>query len=455
MENTIKAIKSLFRFEGSSRSLKAKKNIIILFLLNGVNFVATFLLVPLTINYLGPVEYGIWLTISSVLTWLSFMDFGIGNGLRNKLAETLASGSYSTAKSYVSTAYAIFMVGILVLWLIFIIINGFVNWSAIFNAPAYLSSEVNRLVLVVFLLFSLQLFFKLIYSIVNADQRPAVNGLLSAIVNALTLLFVFIIYKFTGKSLFLLGTGSSVVPNIIFIVASIILFLGLYKKIAPSIKSINLKYSKYLFGLGMQFFIIQLAGLVLFATDNLIITQLFGPSEVTTYNVAYKYFYYVFIIFNVVLTPFWSAYTDAYVKDDFEWIKNTIKKIKIIWLLLSVLVLVMLLMSNFVYKFWVGNKISIPFSLSVVMALFVILGNWNNIFAYFINGVGKIRLQLYTSIITAIINIPLSVYLAKYLNMGITGVMTATCICVFFGSVLGPLQYSKIINKKANGVWGK
>ena len=68
---------------------------------------------------------------------------------------------------------------------------------------------------------------------------------------------------------------------------------------------------------------------------------------------------------------------------------------------------------------------------------------------------GKIRLQLYISIITAVINIPLSVYLAKYLNMGITGVMTATCICVFFGSVLGPLQYSKIINKKANGVWGK
>ena len=451
----IDSVKNLFRFEGSSRSLKAKKNIIILFLLNGINFIATFLLVPLTINYLGTIEYGIWLTLSSVLTWLTYMDFGIGNGLRNKLAESLAKDSFAEAKSYVSTAYAIFGGGVFLLWLLFLCIYGFVDWQVIFNVPAYLNKEISFIVLTVFILFSAQLFFKLIYSIINADQRPAVNGLLSVFVNVFILLFVFLISKYGHRNLYLLAAGSSAVPIAVFILASIVLFSGMYKKISPSLKNIRFRYTKDLFGLGMQFFAIQLAGLILFATDNMIITQIFGPSEVTTYNIAYKYFYYVYIIFNIILSPFWSAYTEAYVKKDMQWIKKTVKKIKILWLTTSLLVLVMLAISGFVYKIWIGGSVTVPVSLSAVMALFVIMGNWNNVFAYFINGVGKIRLQLYSSVLTAVINIPLSIYLAKYLNMGITGVITATCICVAFGSILGPLQYSKIIKNKATGIWAK
>lgn len=451
----INSVKNLFRFEGDSRSLKAKKNIIILFMLNGINFITTFLLVPVTIKYLGPLQYGIWLTISSVLTWLTYMDFGIGNGLRNKLAESLARDSFENGKSYVSTAYALFGAGMFILWLIFLLVYGFIDWAGIFNVPSSLSTIIPGLILAVFILFSAQLFFKMIYSVTNADQRPAINGLMSVFVNASILLFVFLISKFGGRNLFLLAIGSSAVPNIIFILASIILFSGIYKKISPSFRKINFRYTKDLFGLGLQFFVIQLSGLILFATDNLIITQIFGPAQVTTYNVAYKYFYYVYIIFNIILTPLWSAYTEAYIKDDTRWIRSTIKKIRLIWIFTSLLVLIMLAVSGFVYRVWVGAQIKVPFILSVVTAIFVIMGTWNNIFTYFINGVGKIRLQLYTSIFTALINIPLSIYFAEYLKMGITGVIAATCICVGFGSILGPIQYFKIINKKAKGIWAK
>ena len=455
MQKIINNINNLFRLDVGSRSLKTKKNIVLLLAFNIVNFLSTLVIVPLTLKYLGPVEYGVWLTISSVLTWFSFLDFGIGNGLRNKLSEAFAENSLRRARTFVSTAYVIFGGGIVVLWVLFFAIYKFINWSKIFNSPAYLTSELNLLIAIVFFLFSLQLLLKLIYSVNQADQRPAINGLISASSNIFSVLFLLILYKTSKHNLVALGTGLSVVPAIILIFATIILFAKVYRSISPAIKYFRMDHSKDLVKLGTQFFVIQIAGLIVFATDNMIITQLFGPAEVTVYNIAYKLFYFVPLFFNIILTPLWSAYTEAYVKEDYQWIRNAMTKILKIWLLLSVGVVIMVFLSGAIYKIWVGDQVYIPFKLSLVMGVFVIISNWNNIFAYFINGIGKIRLQLYYSIFIAIINIPLSIYFAKNLGIGITGVMTATCVCVIIGSVWVPIQYSKIINKKATGIWAK
>ena len=85
----------------STRSSKAKGNILFLFIFNGFNFVFNLLIVRLTLDYLGKTEYGVWLTLSSILTWFNYLDFGLGNGLRNKLAEALAKNDIKSAKIYV------------------------------------------------------------------------------------------------------------------------------------------------------------------------------------------------------------------------------------------------------------------------------------------------------------------------------------------------------------------
>ena len=448
-------INRIFQLGTGSRSQKAVKNIVLLLAFNLVNFVSTILLVPLILDYLGPVQYGVWLTISSVLTWFSFLDFGIGNGLRNKLSEAFAENATEKAKTFVSTAYVIFGAGIIIVVILFFCVYGLINWLKIFNAPAALKSELNLLVAIVFFLFSLQLFLKLIYSINQADQRPAVNGLISALSNVFSVLFLLVLYKTSKSNLVALGTGLSLVPVVVLILISVILFTKFYKHISPRLKYVRIGRSRELIGLGLRFFVIQIAGLIVFATDNLIITQLFGPSDVTVYNIAYKLFYFVPIFFNIIITPFWSAYTEAFLKEDYEWIKNSVNRIMKIWVLLSLGVVVMVFLSGTIYQIWVGSGIFIPFELSIMMGLFAILSNWNNIFVYFINGTGKIKLQFYSSIVIALINIPLSIYFARSLHWGITGVMAATCICVAVGSVWAPIQYYKIINKKAYGIWVK
>ncbi len=412
-------------------------------------------LVPVTLNYLGKEDYGIWLTLASILSWLINLDFGIGNGLRNKLAEALALNDFKLARIYISTAYTIFGIGIFCAIIIYFFVHGFLNWAFILNAPNEYFNLLNTLAFYVIILFMLQFFLKLLTSVINADQRPALNGALSLIVNSLTLLAVFILSKVAHQSLMLFGIVSSLVPVFIFVVASLFLFNGHYKSISPSFKFVNFKYSSNLVKLGIQFFIIQISSLIIFTTDNIIITQLFGPKPVVIYNIAYKYFYLVPMVFNVVLAPFWSAFTEAYIKNEFDWIKNSVNKLKYIWALLSVITIGMILLSNFIYKIWVGKEIQVPIILSIFTGLFVIIANWNNIYAYFLNGIGKVKIQLYYSVFVAIINIPLSVLLAKNFGMGITGVIVATDICLIIASVWAPIQYKKLITGTAKGLWNR
>ncbi|MBQ4462529.1 MAG: hypothetical protein II908_12010, partial [Bacteroidaceae bacterium] len=77
-------------FNGNSRTVAVKKNILISLLMKGVSIAVSFALVPLTIGYVSPELYGVWLTLSSIMTGLSFMDIGFSQGLKNKLTEAIA-----------------------------------------------------------------------------------------------------------------------------------------------------------------------------------------------------------------------------------------------------------------------------------------------------------------------------------------------------------------------------
>ena len=95
-----------FLKKGHIRSINVKKNIIAMFAIRGISIVISLILVPLTIDYVNPTRYGIWLTLSSIVAWVSFFDIGFTFSLRNRFTELKATNNYEKAKAYVSTIYA-------------------------------------------------------------------------------------------------------------------------------------------------------------------------------------------------------------------------------------------------------------------------------------------------------------------------------------------------------------
>jgi Na+-driven multidrug efflux pump len=83
------------------------------------------------------------------------------------------------------------------------------------------------------------------------------------------------------------------------------------------------------------------------------------------------------------------------------------------------------------------------------MAIFIIISIWNNNYALFVNGIGKIKLQMYTAIIAGIINIPISVYFAKSLHYGSGGVILGTVVSLSIFAIVGPIQTYFLLKDKA------
>jgi len=442
-------------FNGTDRSSAMKKNIVSSFILKGVELATGFLRVTFILSFVSKSDYGIWLTVSSFVAWFTFLDLGLSSGLLNKLTEALSKKDYNSARIYISTAYYGLFIIMAIFYLIFLLIYPFVNWHSVITPHEPANSYLEILVLLSFTSFALQMVVNIIATVLKADQKYAFGqtiGLSGSVVYLILLIICGGLFK---GNLLILALIAYAPPILSYILFSFILFRKRYSQVRPSFKYADSTYFKDIARLGIKFFVIQVAAIVMFTTDNIIIAQISNVEEVVPYNISRYYFGLVSMAYGIVMAPLWPAFTDAFVKNDFEWIKRITMKIIYLWLGLIAAVFVMFLLADTFYNFWVGNKIYVPSILSLMMGLSVIITSWNQPFVFFINSIGRIKLQLYNSILVMIINVPLCLLFAVTFKMGTAGVITATCFCLLIGSVWVPIQYRKIINKTASGIWAE
>jgi len=436
------------------RTRKAQLNIIYSFVIKGVSILTYLLLVPITLKFLNTMEYGIWLTLNSILMWINTFDIGLGNGLRNKLAEAFAKDDHEKAKIYVSTTYTVLFFVMIILFTLFFIFNNFINWPLILNVKASLIPNIDAIILVSFGLFCITFILKLIGNIYLALQKAALNNFLVMMGQLISLILIYIFSLNSVKGdLFTVAFIYSISPVIVYLFAYPFTFRGRYRYLFPNPKYYKKEYIRSLMGLGSQFFLLQIAGLVIFSTSNLIITNRFGPQSVTVYNIAYRYYSVVPMLFSIVLTPIWSATTDAYVRKDFEWIKQSMKKVNILLLITFFGLILMTFLSSFIYHIWVGDSIHVPESLSILMAIYIFILVLSLSYSIFLNGIGILRLQVWNTVAAAILFLPLT--LGFGLHYGIQGITLVLILVNLSGVIFNILQFNKILSGKASGIWSK
>jgi O-antigen/teichoic acid export membrane protein len=445
-------LKSIF-VNSDKRTLKVYRNIAGLFTFKGVNIAIGFVLVPLTLNYLDPTRYGIWITLSALFNWFSLFDIGMGNGLRNRLTEALAKNNLDKAKIYISTTYASLVIIFLCVFLLFIIANIFIDWTVALNTPKQYREELNILAGFVFFFFCMRFVTQLITTIALAKQEPAFSQFLDVGGRIVSLIGIYLLTLYTKGSLLYLGITLTALPVLTLLFLNYIVFQNRYKDLKPSFSFIRFQELKYILNLGIKFFVIQIAAIIFYQTNTIIISQLFGPAEVTPYSIAFQYFGIATFAFLTILTPYWSAFTDAYTKGETDWIKKAMRNLKLIWIGLLVFVTVLYFLSDFLIYLWVGNNVTVQKDLYLVIAIYVLINAFNGIYSQFMNGVGKVLSQFLIAAGLALIHIPLAIYFCK--QFGIKGIMFSTILFGFFTVFIYNVQYKKILDRTATGIWNK
>lgn len=430
-----------------------RNNILFSGMLKIIGLITSLLIVPITINYLNNEVYGIWMTITSILFWINTFDIGLGNGMRNYLTEALSKNDYQLGRAYISTTFLLLGVIALIIALILLIPLLALNFNKVFNTMSIDNIELRN-VLFVAIAFTLANFvLKNIGYIFVALQKYAFNDLLNISGNVIALFVIYILTQVTTGSLLYVVLAYTATYTIIYIIASVPIFRR-YQELKPSLRYFDKRLGQRIVNKGVGFFIIQITScLVIFGAANLFITQFCGPSDVTVYNVAYKYFNLIVIAYTIVLSPMWNAYTDAYVKGDMAWISNTFNRALKLWGLSVVGGIFMLLLSNLFYYLWVGETVSVPFSVSLSVLIYISFFNLNNCVTYLINGLNKIRIQIMTSLTITVLYIVIVFFSGK--KLGIEGVVLSMAASYAVMSIVHVYQCNLLIRQKAKGIWNK
>ena len=417
------------------------------FLYRGVGTLLSLLTLPLVLNYLGTEKFGVWSTLVTIVSWVVFFDLGLGNGLRNKLAESLAINDNRAAAAYISSGYMLIGIMSASLLIIAILVSPILNWQLIFNTNAIPENELLLAVQTTILFVTFNFWLGIINSILGALQKTAISSLGIFISSLLTFLLIFSLIHITKIPSLL---SIAFIYGLATFASSVVLTLWFFSKnkdLRPFLY-FDKKHISPLLSLGLKFFIIQLTVLVIFTTDKILITQIFGPDEVTNYDVVFRLFSLISMGHALMNSPLWSSYTEAFNKQDFSWIRMMLREQLRLFLLVIIAVFLMSLACKPIIKFWLNENLEIKTSLIVAIAFFVIISTWNNIFSMIANGIGRLKYQFYAAVFGMVVNIPLAIIFTKYLNFGVEGVVYATCLSLLGGSFAVSYQIAKIIEIK-------
>ena len=280
---------------------------------------------PLTVHYLGSERYGVWLTISSLLTWMSMTDFGLaGNALVNVLAEASGKDDREGAQHYSASAFwALTGVGA-VTGIISLATFHLIPWRRVFQVSAATSTHELQFACALTLGFLVLNFpLSMQQSIYSAYQDGFLANIWGIAGNSPALLALVVVSQTHGglPQLVLALSGTRAVVSL----ANSFFLFRRYYWLKPSPFAVRWHCIKRLFSLGGKYLVTQLASLGIYQSQPMIITQMMGPKYVVIFVVAYKIIALPMDLVFMATAPFISAFGEAKARHDWAWIRGAYK----------------------------------------------------------------------------------------------------------------------------------
>lgn len=440
-------------FKEKNRTSIVVRQALYSFMLKGVSVLVSFIYVPLLLNYLDSEKYGIWLTLVTVTNWVTLFDIGLGHGLRNKLTESIANQDLKLGRIYISTTYALLGLITLAFLIVFNLINPFIPWNNFLNSRLISPHELLIVTSIAFSATILRFFLQLIGVIFLSHQKSSMNDLMNTVSSFGSLIGVGLVsFLMPRGNLILLSAIITLTPVLVYLIFSIVAFKTRFKELSPSFSEVKLSYSKPLFLLSSQFFIVQVTALIVYASANILVVNLFNPNEVIRYNIAYTIFNSGILVMTLCLSPIWSSVTDAYAVKDFGYLKKMLKRLNYLSIFFSLGMVLLLAISGPIYHIWLKGKVEIPFITSFAMALYAIIFMFQAPYSAFINGMGKVKLTSLLAVPGIAVYLLGAVFISRYLNNS-AGVIAGITLSSIMSLIIQRIQVSKLLNGRATGIW--
>lgn len=393
----------------------------------GITLLVNALSIPIAIRYLGPEMFGVWITISTSLSLLMVLDLGIANALTNLISEAYAKDSRELASRYSSCAFWMLWMVATALAAAGLLVYPRVSWGSLFH----LHSEENinaasSAVATAYLIFLAGLPAGISAKLLGGYQQIRAANLVAASGSIASLAGLVLASKLHAGLAFLIGAsaGAIVLTNYV----GLIWLCTLHKPwLRPRLSYLSRPMLRQFLSGGVDLFILQLAGLIAFNSDNIVIVHYLGPSEVTPYSITWKLVCYAAAL-QIIITPaLWPAYSEAYVRGDMQWIRSTLKTVMSYTMAAAATVCaVMIVFGKTIIRLWAGPAAVPRESLIIAMSAWILISTFMANTSTVLLASSKTRMQACLSVAAAALNLALSICWVQ--RIGSIGVILATVV---------------------------
>ena len=337
-----------------------------------------------------------------------------------------------------------------VIILISLLTFNYVNWNKFFRIETRIVSEEAMLITVkvVFVGIVLQIFFKIISSVLYAIQKSSVNNAISLVTSFLILVVLLVAPSSDNNhNLVFMGIVYDVSVILPYIGASLVVYFSKkYRAISPKIAFISCKHSVKVLSLGGYFFIIQLLYMLIMSTNEYLISFFTNSSDVVEYRIYFQLFTLGSTICALALTPVWSAITKAITENDIRWIKMLYQKMIIGACGGCICIFLIIPFLQTIFNLWLGvATITVNYVTAISFAALGSLMLFNAVLSNVANGIGKLGTQLGVFLSGAILKVPM-IYVLINITKSWVAVVIATNVVLLAYCIAQPIALHKYIN---------
>lgn len=412
---------------------------------NGLGIAFSIGTITLLLQYMGKTNYGIWITLFAICNWINFLDGGLGNGLRNELTKMLVSKNTLGAKQVISTAYISIGVFLALFFSIIIIVHQFFNWNSVLDSQM---TDFNLLAVFVFGFFLLQMVFKLLSKIYFSFGKSASSFIIPMLSNGLIFSLVLGLNLIDAPiNLWYIACIYSFAPLIILVILTVHFFFFKKPEYAPAIRYYDNRFLKVVLKNGFYFFLIQMSSGILQAITPFFITLWFAAELTADYQIAVRYYGVTIIVLNIILQTLWSPMTKLYLEKDYIKLRSLFKKKLGFAGLLFLFVSFLYLVSNYIYRLWLGVDFEMESTVNLAAYFFVIAVIVSKVFVNFLNATNNIKTQSIISATIIILYVPIAYILVQVLEFGVVSLIMTPAILYLLQMSFALFEVRRVFTK--------
>lgn len=400
-----------------------------------------FISVPISLEYWGQDRYAIFAILNSLIVYLSVSNLGI-----NTAATILISkNTDESSKVFIfKRCLKLLVISVSLFLFCFIIFDrNFKGWiNIIGHVPEILFNETYKAMFIMVMFFLINTIFSLIDSLYFGFKLLYVQKFfdsLNTILNFVILLTIVKLKGSMGQFMFLMGAAKLLIS----------IFKIVYFKYSKIIKSesegTSCKDSEYknILKTSLRSFLLGLVSVLVWNTDNFVISHLSGMDSVTPYSITFKLFSILYSIIFLINTSIMPLVADEYGKNNWNWINKIHKNITVIMGALGGLLWIGgVLFAKDIILLWSGEKGYAGYFVVFFLGGYSYILSIVNLNSNLVSTLNYIKGIYIIGIIEVAINLSISILLIQ--PFGLSGVALGT----FAGSLLSPFIILPIILKR-------